>query len=125
MEKESQGKIIVRCLPNHCGLFNYSVSMFNSKEEAIYQGLTSDEGVAEIPVPVYDEYEVMVIAPKRMCPKSISRWIKLNPKKTCNLYFIFSVDPFIPRNVTFHLTDQNYIGLPISEGEIYLWQDPM
>lgn len=127
MEEESRGKVIIQCLPEPCGLFRYTVFLFNSGRKKVYQGLTSDEGTVEVPIHTHDEYEVAIKAPKCMCPKRISRWVELNPRSTCDLCFVFNTDPFLPdsRKITFHLTDKNYAGLPISEGELHLCQDLM
>lgn len=120
--KECEGKVIIKCLPNNCDFLFYTVSVTNSKDEMVYHGRTSKKGIAEFQISTCDKYKVRVESPECMSPKAASRWVSLNPYETCALYFVFSRDLFKPdyKNATFYLTDQKYIGLPISKGELYL-----
>jgi hypothetical protein len=107
-------------MPNDCRHAEYAVLVLNSQNKEIYRGYTSDKGVAKFQVNAYDEYEVRVESKKNSSPKAAARWVHLCPDKTYGLNFIFNKDCFI-RTVTIHLTDQYYVGLPISKGELFLW----
>lgn len=127
MTEECKGKVIIKCLPNERTFLKYEILVFNIKHETIYHGHTSEKGMAKFQVNAYDEYEIRVQSPKYMSPKAASRWVRLSPYKTCDLNFIFNIDCFLPciKKSTFHFTDQNYVGLPIIKGELYLWRNHM
>jgi len=96
------------------------------EHETVYHGYTSEQGIAEFQVNAYGGYKVKVEAPSWMNPRVATRWVTLDPHKIYELYFIFNMNLFIPvKRTEFYLTDQNYINLPISKGELYLCQDLM
>lgn len=127
MTTERCKKILIKCLPNYRPWFEYTVTVFDSHNQVIYEGVTSEDGMAELQVAACDEYKIRVGSRKPLSPAAICRWLTLCPREDCSLYFIFS-PVFCPRHITratFFLTDRNYQGLPISKGEITLWRAPM
>lgn len=126
-ETGKRGRVLIKCIPNNRAFLKYAITVSNSQNETIFQGNTSKKGIAEFKVNECDLYQIKVESQKCLSPRAAYRWVTLSPQSKCSLYFIFNAafSSHCITKPTFYLTDQNYSGLPISKGELYLWHVPM
>lgn len=115
---------ICRVLGCYDGLF--SVSLYDSCKKMIDLKYADRDGRAVFIIPQSGVYSVYACA-YGLSPKAISSKLYLNRDDYCLKYFIFN--EYHPErriiHATFHLTDQNYTGLPILKGVTKLWQLPI
>ena len=127
MKVRHSGEVLIKCIPNDCAYFEYTVTVTNSQNKILYQSKASKNGVFKFEVPEIDEYQISVKSENCLSPRVAYRWATLAPCEQYTLYFVFNT-AFFPHYVIkadVKLIDQNYNGLPISKGEIFLWQVPM
>lgn len=122
--------ITVKCVTLGQVVWGISPAFFvqarNSCGEIVFEGCTGKCGSVRFPIGCDLEYKISVYAPAGFSPRVTHRWIRPSQEHDRHLCFAFSMmPPCCSFCRTISLTDQYYTGLPISKGEISLWQVPM
>lgn len=128
MDIQSQsGRVTIRCVANVCTSSCFYVTVFDSNNIVIFQGYTDCFGLIRFSICVCDEYRIKVENFDHLSPGASNKWVDLNPSRNYGLYFYFK-SPVLrqtPTTRVFSLNDRYYGGLPISKGDIFLWQHHM
>lgn len=105
---------------------DFFVRARNPNDEIVFEGYTGKDGGVRFPVDCNLEHRISVYAPDVFSPSAAHRWVRLPQGCDGYLHFVFSLPPpcySICKEIS--LKDRHYAGLPISRGEIFLWQGLM
>lgn len=121
-------KIKIKCaISNSLYSCKYHIRIFDKHDTLIFEDDTSlKENYIIFDFPSFDIYKIKIFSSNNIVPGYICKKIYIHKNICDTLLFLFEI-PQKKRNApkTYHLTDQNYKGLPIMKGEIILWPNHM
>lgn len=91
------------------------------KNKPIYKGITNKYGKVQIMLCNNLNYTIIIRSQKGIEPSVITQKIYVSDHYFQTFTFYFYENFSLPS--IFHLTDKNYVGLPIEKGELILWQN--
>lgn len=130
MAQNSCGRIMtVQCADRRGTVFKkpraFRVCVRDARGELLFQGSTGKNGTVRFPAAPGAEYQISVYAPRGLSPGAAHRWVRL-PRQCRQVTFLFCPETLLlPARRCIFLSDAYYSGLPISKGEIRLWQVPI
>ena len=112
-------KVIIRCvlsdrLNNSC----HHILVFSDKKELLFDGYTDMRGFFGFEASYFGVYKVIILIRGNLGYEI--RNIFVRDDRENSFIFMFYNDINL-HAITILVTDENYCGLPIKEGEIFLW----
>lgn len=114
-----KGVFTAKCLAKGCR--GFIVCLYDGDGAVIGKKETDKKGRADFEIPCSGEYSVGAYAIGKS-PYGIRSWVHLCSEEDCSKYFVFSAAVPAKVKTEFRVTDENYSGLPINQGEINLWR---
>lgn len=115
------GKVNIKCiLVDSINYINYYIWIYNNKNELIDEGFSNNGNFC---FNSFNNQIFKIIIKPESSSCKICKYIYIDSKKDNKLCFKFKSKVKNKCLITINLTDQNYKGLPIEKGEIFLWQN--
>lgn len=119
----------MKCLKIKCRVCStiepslFYIKIYNMRKELIYDAVTDNLGCVLFNFPDNGIYNITITSSNNLVPKEIRSVLCVYDFCPDTLLFNFNnINNYESLPIKFIVTDTNYKGLPITKGELILWQ---